>query len=115
MIKTRINDFSAMIYDLAYISQSIDNALKCTRRNSLFFHGGAVMAPPGNSGNFRDYTSRARVMTLCRRDTAGELPNWVSSGFKVGSNCKVARLFRETNYYGDALRFSFRDMYTHNP
>lgn len=73
------------------------------------------MAPPGNSGNFRDYTSRARVMTLCRRDTAGELPNWVSSGFKVGSNCKVARLFRETNYYGDALRFSFRDMYTHNP
>lgn len=77
------------------------------------------MVPPGNSGNFRDCAARARVMTLCRRDTAGKLPNWVSSDFKVGSNCKVARLFRETNYYGDALRFSFRDMYmrerTRNP
>lgn len=32
-----------------------------------------------------------------------KLPNW-DVGFKVGSNCEVARLFRETNYYGDAAR-----------
>lgn len=42
-------------------------------RTSFFFYDGAVMAPAGNSGNFRDYA--ACVMTLCRRDTAGKLPN----------------------------------------